>query len=85
MDEQCIRLLEDEADAMAREDVDPLDALQVGPITRVAVAGQQPIGEGDVIGGDRLAIVKPRLLAQVEHHPAWVLAVLDRFGDQPVA
>ena len=70
---------------MAVEDVDPFDFLQVGAVLRVAVADQGAVGEGHVIGGNRLAVVEARLLAQVEHHPAAVLVVLHAFGDQAVA
>ncbi|MNJ70410.1 hypothetical protein D3C77_668630 [compost metagenome] len=46
---------------------------------------QGAIGERHVGGGDRLAIVKMRLGAQVEHHPATVVAVFDGACDQAIA
>ncbi len=78
------RALEYEADAVAVEDIDPLYFLQVGAVLRMALLEQQPIGKSDVIGGDRFTVMEARLGSQVEHHPAAVLAVLDRLGDQSV-
>ncbi len=77
--------LEHETDAMPVEDVDPRHFLQVGAVLRVAFGQQRAIGKCHVIGGDGFAIVEARFRAQVEHHPAAVLAVLHRLCNQPVA
>ncbi|MNE20209.1 hypothetical protein D3C80_1133180 [compost metagenome] len=77
--------LEHEAHPVAVENVDPLDFLEGGAVVRMAVAAEQAVGEGHVVGGDRLVVVEARLGTQVEHHPAAVLAVLHRGGDQAVA
>ena len=77
--------LEDETDAVAAENIDAFHFLQIGAVLRVAVVAQQAIGEGHVIGRDRLAIVKTRFRTQVEDHPTAVLAVLDASGDQAIA
>ena len=83
--QRIVWLLEDEADAVPVENVDALNPLQVGAVARMPVLEQQPVGECHVIGGDRLAIMEASFLAQVENDPAIVVAVLHRFGDQPVA
>jgi len=77
--------LEHKTDTVAVEDVDPRDFLQVGAVLRMTFGQQGAIGKRHVIRGDRLAIVKACFRAQVEHHPAAVLAVLHRLGNQPVA
>ena len=69
---------------MGAEQVDALDLLQHGPVVGVALLAQQPVAEGDVMGGDRPAIVEARLGPQVEYHPAAVVGKLQGFGDQPV-
>jgi hypothetical protein len=76
---------EHEPDAPRIEDVDPQHFLQVGAVQRMAFLEQQAVGKRDVMGGDRRAIVETRFGAQVEHHPAAVLAVLHRLGNQAIA
>lgn len=83
-EQRIVRLLEDEADAVAVEDVDALHALQVGAVLRVAVLDQEAVGEGDVVCRDGLAVMEAGFLAQVEYHPAVVVAVLHRFGNQSI-
>ena len=77
--------LEHKADTVWVEYVDPGHFLQVGAVLRVAFGQQGAIGERHVIGGNRLAVVKARFGAQVEHHPTAVLAVFHRLGNQAVA
>ena len=74
--QRIFRLLEYETNAMSVEDVDPLHPLQVGAVLGVPILYQGAIGEGDVIGGNRLTVMKAGFLAQVENHPAVVIAVL---------
>ncbi|MNL63502.1 hypothetical protein D3C87_1876440 [compost metagenome] len=69
---------------MRVEDVDPRHLLKIGAVLRVTFLEQQAIGKRHVVGGNRRAIMEPRLRAQVEHHPAAVLAVLHRLGDQAI-
>ena len=45
---------------------------------------QQSVGEGDVLGGNRLAVVKARFWPQVEYDPAAVVGKLQAFGNQAV-
>ncbi|MNC28414.1 hypothetical protein D3C75_766180 [compost metagenome] len=77
--------LEHEADAQRAENVHPLHFLQVGAVDRVAILEQRAVREGHVSRGDGLAVMPAGFGAQVEHHPAAVLAVLHRAGDQAVA
>ena len=77
--------LEHETDLQAVEDVDPGHFLQAGAIQRMSLVQKRAVGKGDIVGGDGFAIVKAGFRAQVEYHPAAILAVLHAFGDQAVA
>ncbi|MNO88405.1 hypothetical protein D3C76_798540 [compost metagenome] len=76
--------LEDETNALRIEDVDPQHFLKVGAVLRMTFLEQQAVGKCHVVGGDRLAVVKACFGAQVKYHPAAVLAVFHRLGDQAV-
>ncbi|MCY1420337.1 hypothetical protein D9M71_359530 [compost metagenome] len=77
--------LEHETDALRVEDVDPRHFLKAGAVQRMAFLEQHAIGERDVVGGDRRAVMEACFGTQVEHHPAAVLVVLHRLGNQAVA
>ncbi|MCY1366270.1 hypothetical protein D9M69_531590 [compost metagenome] len=77
--------LEHETDALRVEDVDPRHFLKTGAVQRMAFLEQHAIGERDVVGGDRRAVMEACFGTQVEHHPAAVLVVLHRLGNQAVA
>ncbi len=82
--QRIVGRLEYEANAVAVEDIDAAHPLQARPVAWMTVLEQQTIGEGDIVGGNRLAIVKTGRIAQVEDDPAAIVRVLDRFGDQSV-
>ena len=80
-----VGLLKHKANAMAAENIDALNVLQIGAVLRVALLDQQAVGERHVVRGDWHTVVKHRLGAQIEHHPAAIVAVFNRASDQAIA
>ncbi|MNZ77033.1 hypothetical protein D3C78_955570 [compost metagenome] len=77
--------LEHETDALGVEDVDPQHLLKVGAVQRMPFLEQRAVGERNVEGGNRRAVMEACFRTQVEHHPTAVLAELHRLGDQAIA
>src|SRR5690606_22903134 len=83
-EQRVVRLPENEADAVAAEDVDALDFLQHGAVVGVTLFAQQPITEGYVVCRDCPTVMKASLGSEVEYYPAAVVRELQTFGDQTI-